>query len=127
MYAMNPDRELMRSAGPLAVLKLLERREMYGYQIVEALAERSGGLLAMGQSTLYPMLYNLESKGLVTSRWDESTPRGRKYYALTPAGRRKLAEDVQRWRQAADAMRALGVLTRLAPCASLRALAGVNP
>lgn len=109
---MNPDRELMRSAGPLAVLKLLERREMYGYEIAEALTARSDGLLTMGQSTLYPMLYNLEAKGLVSSRWDDTGARGRKYYAITPPGRRKLAEDVKRWKQATEAMRNLGILTR---------------
>lgn len=110
---MTIDRELMRGTGPLAVLKLLERREMYGYELVEALSERTDGILAMGQSTLYPMLYNLEAKGFVSSRWDESAARGRKYYALTPAGRRRLNEDSQRWVQAAEAMRALGVLSRL--------------
>jgi len=124
MHAMHPDRELMRSAGPLALLKLLERREMYGYELVEALAQRSEGLLAMGQSTLYPMLYNLEAKGLVSSRWDESAARGRKYYALTPAGRKKLSEDVLRWRQAAEAMRALGVLTRVGASGGQLASAG---
>lgn len=109
---MSIDRELMRSTGPLAILKLLERREMYGYELAEALSQRSDGLLAMGQSTLYPMLYNLEAKGLVKSRWDESASRGRKYYALTATGKKRLAEDIKQWRQAAEAMKALGVLTR---------------
>ncbi|HMN95803.1 MAG TPA: PadR family transcriptional regulator [Phycisphaerales bacterium] len=111
---MNIDRELMRGAGPIAVLKLLERREMYGYELVEALEERTGGILAMGQSTLYPMLYNLEAKGFVRSRWDESGARGRKYYALTTAGRRRLSEDSKRWAQAAEAMKALGVIGPIA-------------
>ena len=57
--------EFLRGAGPVAVLKLLERGEMYGYEIVEALEKRTDGVLAMGQSTLYPMLYNLEAKGFV--------------------------------------------------------------
>lgn len=104
------DRELMRGAGPVAVLKLLERREMYGYEITEALAQRTDRVLEMGQSTLYPLLYNLEAKGLVDSRWDDSGARGRKYYALTAAGKRRLADDVRQWQQAVDAMRALGVV-----------------
>ena len=65
---MQIERELMRGAGPLAVLKLLEGSEMYGYELVEALSKKTGGLLEMGQSTLYPMLYNLEAKGLVEAR-----------------------------------------------------------
>lgn len=100
----------MRGAGPVAILKLLERGEMYGYELVEALAARSGGLLEMGQSTLYPMLYNLEAKGFVAARWDDSGPRRRKYYRLTDDGKARLKADAKQWNQAVDAMRSLGVV-----------------
>ena len=100
--------EFLRGAGPVAVLKLLERAEMYGYEIVEALEKRTDGVLAMGQSTLYPMLYNLEAKGFVVARWDESGPRPRKYYRLTPDGKKRLAEDTRTWRRLTAAMGALG-------------------
>ncbi|MCG3122454.1 MAG: hypothetical protein GIKADHBN_00842 [Phycisphaerales bacterium] len=107
---MRIERELMRGAGPLAVLKLLERGEMYGYQLVEALARRSDGVLAMGQSTLYPMLYNLESKGLVEGFWREAdSGRERKYYRLTDKGRKRLAEDSRQWRALATALSQLGI------------------
>jgi hypothetical protein len=55
-------REWMRGAAPLAVLTLLERDEMYGYQLVEALEKDSGGLLAMGQSTVYPRVLAILSR-----------------------------------------------------------------
>jgi PadR family transcriptional regulator PadR len=106
--------EFLRGAGPVAVLKLLERGEMYGYELVEALERRTDGVLAMGQSTLYPMLYNLEAKGLVVARWDESGNRPRKYYRLTDAGRTRLAEDAATWHRLTTAMGALG-LTRGLP------------
>ncbi len=107
---MKIERELMRGAGPVAVLKLLERREMYGYELVKALSQRSDGILAMGQSTLYPMLYNLEAKGFVTSRLDQTAAgRPRKYYRLTRKGKRRLAHDTDQWRAAVQAMNALGV------------------
>ena len=78
---MRIERELMRGAGPVAVLKLLEGGEMYGYELVDALAKRSEGVLAMGQSTLYPLLYNLESQKLVSStRREGPNGRTRKYY-----------------------------------------------
>jgi PadR family transcriptional regulator PadR len=108
------EREFMRGAGPVAVLKLLERGEMYGYEIVEALERRTDGVLAMGQSTLYPMLYNLEAKGLVAARWDESGSRPRKYYRLTESGRTRLATDAATWHRLTTAMGALG-LTRCRP------------
>ncbi|MFZ9881267.1 MAG: PadR family transcriptional regulator, partial [Phycisphaerales bacterium] len=64
--------QFIRGAGMLAVLKVLEQGELYGYAIVEALAKTRGSALHLGQSTVYPMLYNLEAKGLIRSRWDES-------------------------------------------------------
>lgn len=107
---MRIDRDLMRGAGPVAVLKLLERRPMYGYELVEALATRTGGVLDMGQSTLYPMLYNLEAKGLIEATWQTGdSGRERKYYALTSDGSRKLKEDSQQWASLIQAMRALGL------------------
>ena len=55
----------MRGAGPVAVMTLLEGGEKYGYELVKLLERQKKGVLAMGQSTLYPMLYNLEAKGWV--------------------------------------------------------------
>jgi len=108
---MKLERELMRGAGPTAVLHLLSSREMYGYELVETLAARSEGVLAMGQSTLYPMLYNLESKGLIEAEWRTAdSGRDRKYYRLTGTGRKRLASDRKSWTALADAMAALGVV-----------------
>lgn len=108
---MRIETELMRGAGPVAVLKLLERRAMYGYELVEALAQRSEGVLAMGQSTLYPLLYNLEAKGLIEGQWREAeSGRQRKYYAITRRGRARLAADTKQWNALAQAMAALGIV-----------------
>jgi PadR family transcriptional regulator PadR len=108
---MRLERELMRGAGPTAVLRLLSSREMYGYELVEALSRQTGGVLAMGQSTLYPLLYNLEAKGLVEATWHETdSGRERKYYRLTGKGRKKLKADTEQWNALAGAMASLGVL-----------------
>ncbi len=108
---MRIERDLMRGAGPPAVLKLLEKRPMYGYELVETLAERSDGVLAMGQSTLYPLLYNLEGKGFVEAFWRE-TPSGRqrKYYRLTRKGKARLAESTQQWQALSQALRVMGIV-----------------
>lgn len=109
---MDLKRELMRGAGPAAVLQLLKRREMYGYELAESLGERSDGVLAMGQSTLYPLLYSLEAKGLVESRWLEHTSgRKRRYYRLTPAGGAELKEHRARWQELFEAMISLGLVS----------------
>jgi len=113
---MRIERELMRGAGPVAVLKLLEDGAKYGYELVEALSQQSGGVLGMGQSTLYPMLYNLQAQGLIKPRWRESSGgRKRKYYSLTAKGKKRLAHDTAQWRAVTTAMQTLGILPQVAP------------
>lgn len=107
---MKIERELMRGAAPLAVLTLLQDGEMYGYELVKALAKRTDGVLDLGQSTLYPMLYNLEAKGLVASRIDQAeSGRPRKYYRLTGKGKKRLAKDKSQWEALTAALGRLGV------------------
>lgn len=134
---MKIERELMRGAGPVAVLKLLNRRDMYGYELVEAITQRTEGALAMGQSTLYPMLYNLEAQGFIEGYWQEATDadaaknadraaakrdakskpasRDRKYYRLTDKGKKRLVDDSKQWEAVIRAMKALGVATLALP------------
>ena len=107
---MKFERELMRGAGPLAVLRLLEGGEKYGYELVELLERRTDGILAMGQSTLYPLLYNLEAKGLVVARAATAdNGRPRKYYRLTDKGQRRLARARRQWEARSVAMGKLGI------------------
>ena len=78
-----------RDEARRAVLKLLKGRAMYGYELVEALSTKSEGVLSMGQSTLYPLLYNLQAQGLIRPRWQKAdSGRKRKYYSLTSEGER---------------------------------------
>lgn len=108
---MRIERELMRGAGPTAVLGLLEQREMYGYELVVALQERTGGVLAMGQSTLYPLLYNLEAKKMIRGEWRTAeSGRRRKYYELTAVGRKRLKAQRQQWQELFGAMEGLGLV-----------------
>lgn len=109
---MRIERELMRGAGPAAVMRLLAGGERYGYELVKLLDHQSGGVLAMGQSTLYPLLYNLQAKGLVAARTQTSpdTKRPRKYYRLTDKGKRQLACDRKQWEALSVAMSKLGVI-----------------
>lgn len=106
------ERELMRGAGPVAVLKLLADGPKYGYEMVSALANTAGGVLDMGQSTLYPMLYNMEAQGYIKAEWSEAdTGRKRKYYQLTATGKKRLAETEKQWKALAQAFVGLGILT----------------
>jgi PadR family transcriptional regulator, regulatory protein PadR len=108
---MRIERELMRGAGPVAVMHLLEEGEKYGYELVKRLEKQSQGVLAMRQSTLYPMLYNLEAKGLVASRVETAeNRRPRKYYRLTEKGKKQLVRDRQQWEVLSSAMGKLGII-----------------
>lgn len=114
---MKIETELMRGAGPVAVLKLLQRRPMYGYELVQALSDKTEGVLAMGQSTLYPLLYNLEAKELIEAEWraaEGDAARDRKYYRLTAKGKKRLAEDTRQWTALVAAMASLGITPPLA-------------
>jgi len=103
----------MRGAGPVAILKLLDANDRYGYELVSALEKIGNGALAMGQSTLYPMIYNLEAKGLVMPNWKEGeSGKQRKYYSLTSDGRKKLAAETKQWAAVTTAMREIGVIAR---------------
>ena len=107
---MTLEREWMRGAAPLAVLTLLDRREMYGYELVESLERDSGGVLTMGQSTVYPLLYSLEGRRHIKAVWRSApTGRRRKYYRLTAAGRTWLESQRSQWHKLVEAMGLLGV------------------
>ncbi|HUP20448.1 MAG TPA: PadR family transcriptional regulator [Gemmatimonadota bacterium] len=93
------ERELKRGTIEMLLLRLLEEREMYGYELVSELQSRSGGRLEWSDGTLYPVLYRLEEAGHVEPRWvtpDRGVPR--KYYRATAAGRTELERLVTEWK-----------------------------
>ena len=104
---MNDRSQFLKGCARTAVLQLLSERPMYGYEIAAALSARSQGIFALGQGTLYPLLYSLQAKGLIGVARDEASPDGRlrRYYKLTPAGRERLAGDRTTWQDIARGMR----------------------
>jgi PadR family transcriptional regulator PadR len=92
------DRELKRGTLEMVLLKLLSEREMYGYEIANAVRER-GSDFAIKDGTLYPVLYRLEEAGYVEPRW-QTQERGvpRKYYAVTASGTEHMRHLIDEWR-----------------------------
>jgi len=86
------------------ILAVLEDEPRHGYAIMEALLERSGGVLDFPAGTIYPALRRLERVGHVQSTWDTVGGRDRRTYTLTPQGRDALREERRSWRTLADAM-----------------------
>jgi PadR family transcriptional regulator, regulatory protein PadR len=94
-------KELNAGATSLALLGLLGRakRPMYGYELAKALEAKAGGSLPMNQGALYPVLRSLEQQSLLSSYVEPSVAGpARKYYAITPAGRRALSRWLTTWR-----------------------------
>ena len=80
------------------LLAILREGPSYGYEIIKTVNDRAAGLLRMGEGTAYPVLHRLEDRGLIASRWTTAeTGRRRKYYRLTPKGRRSLADNARQW------------------------------
>jgi len=78
----------LRRAGllPLLVLHLLAAGPSYGNQLIEQIAELTGGLLSVNPNTMYPLLRGLEQQGLAEGAWEHPERRSRRFYAITPAG-----------------------------------------
>lgn len=104
--AMRFERELLKGVAPVAVLQVLSRGAMYGYELGQAIEEKSGGILSLGHGTLYPLLYNLEARGLVCAEWQQAASgRDRRYYSITGKGKKHLAEHRAQWEQLDAAMK----------------------
>jgi transcriptional regulator len=91
-------RELKKGSTELLILSLIEGRARHGYDIGKRIEEASGGRLRFRIGSLYPVLCRLEERGLVAGRWVERPgERRRRFYRLTPAGRRALVEQRGLW------------------------------
>ena len=99
------DPELKKGSTELLILALVEDRPRHGYEIARQIGERSDGALVFHAASLYPVFYRLERKGLLHGRWlEKSGQRRRRYYRLTPAGRRVLGVRRQTWRRFIEAL-----------------------
>jgi DNA-binding PadR family transcriptional regulator len=92
------DRELKKGAAELLLLSSLEARPRHGYELAGLIDARSGGRLVFHIDSLYPLLYRLEERKWIKGSWVEKPgERRRRFYALTPEGRRVLARQRVTW------------------------------
>ena len=92
------DRELKKGSAELLVLSLVEHRPRHGYEISQVIEERSEGAVRFRVASLYPLLYRLEKRGWIAGRWVEKAgQRRRRYYRITPSGRKVLAQQRSGW------------------------------
>ena len=93
-----------REVLPLLVLHLIAQGPSYGNQLMERIGEMTAGVLSVNPNTMYPLLRQLESDGLVEGRWEHPERRSRRYYSLTPAGRREYRRLVKEVRPFLDSV-----------------------
>jgi PadR family transcriptional regulator PadR len=93
---MRFESQLLKGIAPTVVLQILSRGQMYGYELSEAIEQKSEKILTLGKGTLYPLLYNLEAKKLIRGKWDQApNGRNRRYYSITGKGKLQLAKQKQ--------------------------------
>lgn len=93
------DRALVSGSMSMLLLKLLEEKDMYGYEMIETLRNRSEKVFELKAGTMYPLLHTLEDKNLLTVYEQEVQGKVRKYYSITKEGRKFLNGKKEEWKQ----------------------------
>jgi PadR family transcriptional regulator PadR len=97
--------DLLQGTLDLMVLRTLEAGPNHGWGISQRIQQVSQDVLRINQGSLYPALHRLEAHGWIDSEWGSSDNNRRaRYYRLTRAGRRQLAEETANWTRIADAI-----------------------
>ena len=95
---MRFQRELLKGTTETLVLAVLRDAPSHGYELVERLRRRSEGIFELGEGTLYPLLYKLEARGLISGKWESrSGERRKRVYRITPRGRKQLTQRSEEW------------------------------
>lgn len=100
-------RDALKGHVDLLLLSMLETAPAHGYGLAEALRGRSERVFDLAEGTLYPALYRLERRGLVTSNWGSISGRRRRIYRLTERGRATLQTQREEWRAFVNAVEAV--------------------
>ena len=97
--------DLLQGTLDMLILKTLALDAMHGWGIAQRIQQISDGVLNINQGSLYPALYRLEEQGWIAAEWGSSdNNRQAKYYSLTRAGRKQLAEEEENWRRLSTAV-----------------------
>ena len=102
---MSKPTDLVQGTVDLLILKTIALGPMHGWAIAQRVKQVSSDVLIINQNALYPALHRLEEQGWLKSEWgDSENNRRAKYYSLTRAGRKRLDEEVSRWRRLSSAI-----------------------
>lgn len=101
---MAVDKTLASGSMTMLLLKLLSEKDMYGYEMIDTLRQRSQNVFELKAGTLYPLLHSLEEKNLLTSYEEEVLGKVRKYYSITGEGKKQLGKRQEEWQEYSKAV-----------------------
>lgn len=101
---MAVSKNLVSGSMTMLLLKLLSEQDMYGYEMISVLRERSENVFELKAGTLYPLLHSLEEKNLLEAYEQEALGKVRKYYSITKEGRKLLQEKETEWKEYSQAV-----------------------
>ncbi|MCF8362487.1 MAG: helix-turn-helix transcriptional regulator [Prolixibacteraceae bacterium] len=91
-------KELVGASAVPIILSILDKKESYGYEIMQKVKDLSDDRIEWKEGSLYPVLHKLEKNGLIKSLWKMAdNGRHRKYYAINKKGRKALREEIENW------------------------------
>lgn len=93
------DKALISGSTTMLVLRLLTEKDMYGYEMIETLRQKSNNVFELKAGTLYPLLHSLEDKGLLNAYEKEYAGKTRKYYSITKQGKGLLEKKTTEWKE----------------------------
>jgi PadR family transcriptional regulator, regulatory protein PadR len=97
---MSKPAELLQGTLDLLILRTLELHPLHGVGIADRLEQVTGGVFVVGPGSLFPALHRLSERGWIEGEWGElDSGRRAKFYAITSAGRKQLAEEKRNWRR----------------------------
>jgi PadR family transcriptional regulator PadR len=94
----------MTGVPELLILRLLADREMYGYELVQAIEAATGEAIRIGEGVVYPMLHALEERGCLKARRKPINGRTRVYYSATATGKKRLGVITDEWNRITQAV-----------------------
>jgi DNA-binding PadR family transcriptional regulator len=96
---MAVDKSLISGSTSMLLLRLLEEKDMYGYEMIETLEKKSNNVFTLKAGTLYPLLHSLEEKKYLKSYESETNGKTRKYYSITKEGKKYLKSKREEWNE----------------------------
>lgn len=101
---MKVNKNMVSGNSAMLVLKLLSEKDMYGYEMIDTLAKRSNNIFELKVGALYPMLHGMEQSGYLECYNQEVNGKLRKYYRITPNGKKYLERMIEEWNAYRNAM-----------------------